>query len=62
MRVFANALLIRLGQRNGIATVALNVNSEDQVRQLEALGCDYAQGKLFYQSLSLTGFSNLLDS
>ncbi|WP_137154489.1 EAL domain-containing protein [Rhizobium sp. FKL33] len=43
--------MLGLGQGLGIATTAVGIEKESQVRDLQALGCDFGQGYLFGKAM-----------
>lgn len=52
--------MLGLGQGLGIATTAEGIESESQVRSLQALGCDFGQGYLFGKAMPPDEISNFL--
>jgi EAL domain-containing protein (putative c-di-GMP-specific phosphodiesterase class I) len=58
-RVFAEALL-SIGRARNLETVAKGVETREQARHLQAMGCDLAQGYLYSKPLGSEGISALL--
>jgi diguanylate cyclase (GGDEF)-like protein/PAS domain S-box-containing protein len=54
------ALIIEMGHTLRLDVVAEGVESEDQLRFLKALNCDYAQGLLFGRAMAADDFRDLL--
>ncbi|MEZ5565765.1 MAG: EAL domain-containing protein [Gammaproteobacteria bacterium] len=54
------AMIIEMGHSLKLNVVAEGVESEDQLRFLRALNCDYAQGMLFGRAMAADDFQDLL--
>jgi diguanylate cyclase (GGDEF)-like protein/PAS domain S-box-containing protein len=54
------AMIIEMGHSLKLDVVAEGVESEDQLRFLRALNCDYAQGLLFGRAMAADDFRDLL--
>lgn len=54
------AMIIEMGHSLKLDVVAEGVESEDQLRFLRALNCDYAQGLLFGRAMTADDFQDLL--
>jgi diguanylate cyclase (GGDEF)-like protein/PAS domain S-box-containing protein len=54
------AMIIEMGHSLRLDVVAEGVESEDQLRFLRALNCDYAQGLLFGRAMAAEDFRDLL--
>ena len=54
------ALIIEMGHSLKLEVVAEGVESEDQLRFLRALNCDYAQGLLFGRAMAADDFRDLV--
>ncbi|HVA60522.1 MAG TPA: bifunctional diguanylate cyclase/phosphodiesterase [Mycobacteriales bacterium] len=53
---------VRLARQLGLATVAEGVETDEQLRSLQVMGCDQAQGFLIARPMPLTELTELLDS
>lgn len=51
--------IVNMARNLGLATVAEGVETESQVLELARLGCDYAQGYLFFKPLSAVAMTAL---
>jgi EAL domain-containing protein (putative c-di-GMP-specific phosphodiesterase class I) len=54
------AMIIEMGHSLRLDVVAEGIESEDQLRFLRALNCDYAQGLLFGRAMAADDFRDLL--
>lgn len=54
------ALIVEMGHTLRLDVVAEGVESEEQLRFLKALNCDYAQGLLFGRAMAVDDFRDLL--
>ena len=54
------AMIIEMGHSLKLEVVAEGVETEDQLRFLRALNCDYAQGQLFGRAMAADDFLDLL--
>jgi diguanylate cyclase (GGDEF)-like protein/PAS domain S-box-containing protein len=54
------SMIIEMGHSLNLEVVAEGVESEDQLRFLRALNCDYAQGLLFGRAMAADDFRDLL--
>jgi EAL domain-containing protein (putative c-di-GMP-specific phosphodiesterase class I) len=54
--------IVSLGHNLGMMAVAEGVETDDQLRDLRELGCDYAQGFLFSPAVEASAAEGLLDA
>jgi predicted signal transduction protein with EAL and GGDEF domain len=54
--------IVSLGHNVGMMVVAEGVETDDQLRDLRELGCDYAQGFLFSPAVEASAAEGLLDA
>ena len=50
-----------MAHRLDLTVVAEGIETEEQMKRLQALGCDYAQGYFFAKPMSVTEFEGLLE-
>ena len=53
--------IISMAHRLDLTVVAEGIETEEQMKRLQALGCDYAQGYFFAKPMSVTEFEGLLE-
>lgn len=54
--------IISMAHRMNLAVVAEGIETEDQMKRLQALGCDYAQGYFFARPMPVMEFEGLLEA